>query len=374
MESPLSAPRCRAKSDSEREASRRARIKSKQPDGKQTTCFETPPMRLYEILQVPRTATSRDIATSYKRLVFQHHPDVNAGKSSQFVEITNAFHILKDAKRRYHYDIFGERALEYLNDNHTGEFIVNVYDRANIIAFLVSFLLFNAFLVSFPYLLLLRPAIFYTAIFSPLFLAALALLAPFCRTCVFLWGKVQYRNEQRGLVLSFLKVFFLSFQVLSTTLYYDLGKKMQLVHAAPAVLLESVVFYETYLAQGTTERSFARCLLLFLNPLVGALLMCGLVSEIPLPARCCIPSAIVLHLGLASKVPAPELCLVSLPVLVLSVGVGCFVSGRFFPLGIAAVLLFDVFLAFVLATVVHMYTKSVSRHAVADRNIPSLMI
>lgn len=330
-------------------------------------------MRLYKILQVPRTATSREITASYKRLVFQHHPDVNAGKSNQFVEITNAFHILKDKRRRYHYDIFGERALEYLNDNHAGEFIVNVYDRANIVAFLVSFLLFNTFLITFPYLILLTPTILYSVIFSPLFLAALVLFAPFSRTCVFLWGKLQYRNEQRGLVLSFLKVFFLCFQVLSVTLYYDLGKKMQLLHAAPAIFFESVVFYETYSAKSSAERSFGDRLLL-LNPIVGALLMYGLVSKISLLARCCIPGAIVFHLGLASRIPMPELCLVSLPVTLLSIGVGCFVSRRFFLLGLAAVVLFDVFLAFVLATIVHMYTKNVSRNAVADRNTPSLMI
>ncbi|KAL0265588.1 UNVERIFIED_CONTAM: hypothetical protein PYX00_011301 [Menopon gallinae] len=314
-------------------------------------------MSLYEILQVPRTATPHEIAASYKRLVFQHHPNVNAGRSHQFVEITKAFHILRDPKLRYHYDAFGERALEYLGDNHTGEFIVNVYDRANIVAFLVALALLVAFLAVFPYLLLLAPAVPYSVVFSPLYFAALALLPSFCRASVFLWGRSQYKSERRGLVLSFLKIFFLSLQALSTTLYYDLGKRAPMLHAAPAALLESVVFYETYSAtRGGEGGRLARSLLL-LNPLAGALLMCGLVSDIALPARCCIPSAIVFHLGLASRIPMADLCFVSLPVLLLSVGAGCFIAGRFYPLGIVAVVLFDVFLAFVLVTALQMYTK-----------------
>eukprot|EP00866_Antonospora_locustae_P002205 jgi/Antlo1/2205/584 len=175
-------------------------------------------------------------------------------------------------------------------------------------------------------------------------------------------------------MLSFLKTFFLCFQVLSTTLYYDLGKKLPLLHVTPAAFLESVVFYETYSSQDNALRDFAHNLLIFLNPLVGALLISGLVFEIPLPARCCVPSAIVIHLGLASKIPVFELFLISLPVFILSVGVGCFISGRFLPLGLTSVVLFDIFLAFVLATIVHIYTKNVSRQTVTERNTPSLMI
>lgn len=65
---------------------------------------------LYEILQVPRTATQEEIKSSYRRLARQYHPDVNPNDPTaedKFKEIGMAYEILSDPEKRARYDQFG---------------------------------------------------------------------------------------------------------------------------------------------------------------------------------------------------------------------------------------------------------------------------
>ena len=69
---------------------------------------------LYEILGVSRTAKPEEIKKAYRRLAKQHHPDVNPGNKAaeeRFKEVTAAFEVLSDEKRRKLYDEFGADAL-----------------------------------------------------------------------------------------------------------------------------------------------------------------------------------------------------------------------------------------------------------------------
>src|ERR1035437_1645690 len=65
----------------------------------------------YEVLGVERKASEADIKKAYRRLARKFHPDVNAGDSAakkKFQEIAAAYEVVKDPKRRKHFDQTGD--------------------------------------------------------------------------------------------------------------------------------------------------------------------------------------------------------------------------------------------------------------------------
>ncbi len=81
---------------------------------------------LYEIIGVPRTASTEEIKKAYRRLAKRYHPDVNPGNRSaeeKFKEVTAAFEVLSDEKRRKLYDEFGADALRTgFDEKKAGEY------------------------------------------------------------------------------------------------------------------------------------------------------------------------------------------------------------------------------------------------------------
>ncbi|HEX5904165.1 MAG TPA: molecular chaperone DnaJ [Actinomycetota bacterium] len=64
---------------------------------------------LYEILGVPRDASTEDIRKAYRKLAREHHPDVNADPAAEerFKEVAAAYEILSDSNKRAQYDAYG---------------------------------------------------------------------------------------------------------------------------------------------------------------------------------------------------------------------------------------------------------------------------
>jgi len=60
----------------------------------------------YKVLGVPKTATDKEIARSYRKLAKQYHPDANPGKGAEerFKEISAAYEVLGDPAKRKEYD------------------------------------------------------------------------------------------------------------------------------------------------------------------------------------------------------------------------------------------------------------------------------
>ena len=64
----------------------------------------------YELLGVPRKASTKDIRTAFRKLARKYHPDLNPGdKASEekFKQLQEAYDVLSDSKKRQMYDQYG---------------------------------------------------------------------------------------------------------------------------------------------------------------------------------------------------------------------------------------------------------------------------
>ncbi|CAK1599752.1 unnamed protein product [Parnassius mnemosyne] len=83
---------------------------------------------LYQILQLPKTATPEDVKKSYRKLALKYHPDKNPNNpeaADKFKEVNRAHTILSDVTKRNIYDNYGSLGL-YIAEQF-GEENVNAY-------------------------------------------------------------------------------------------------------------------------------------------------------------------------------------------------------------------------------------------------------
>lgn len=68
------------------------------------------PQDYYQVLGIARDASADEVKKSYRRLAKQYHPDVNRGNKDaeeRFKQISEAYTILSDKKKRQQYDMLG---------------------------------------------------------------------------------------------------------------------------------------------------------------------------------------------------------------------------------------------------------------------------
>jgi molecular chaperone DnaJ len=68
----------------------------------------------YELLNVPRDATSEQIKKAYRKLAMEYHPDRNNGSTEaemRFKELSEAYETLRDPQKRAAYDRYGKEGV-----------------------------------------------------------------------------------------------------------------------------------------------------------------------------------------------------------------------------------------------------------------------
>lgn len=75
----------------------------------------------YDTLGVSKTASEQEIKTAYRRAALKWHPDRNktAEANAKFKEVTKAYEILSDSKKREMYDQYGESAFNRGGPGHS---------------------------------------------------------------------------------------------------------------------------------------------------------------------------------------------------------------------------------------------------------------
>lgn len=75
----------------------------------------------YKILEVEKNASQDDIKKSFRKLAAKYHPDKKGGDEARFKEISEAYAVLSDQKKRAEYDTYG-RSYSGVGGNGPGGF------------------------------------------------------------------------------------------------------------------------------------------------------------------------------------------------------------------------------------------------------------
>ena len=62
----------------------------------------------YNTLGITKSATEEDIKKAFRTLAQKHHPDKKGGNEAKFKEVSEAYSVLSDKKKRAEYDTYGK--------------------------------------------------------------------------------------------------------------------------------------------------------------------------------------------------------------------------------------------------------------------------
>jgi DnaJ family protein A protein 1 len=68
--------------------------------------------KYYDILEVNPNATETELKKAYRKLALKYHPDKNPDEGERFKQISAAYEVLSDPKKREVYDVHGEEGIK----------------------------------------------------------------------------------------------------------------------------------------------------------------------------------------------------------------------------------------------------------------------
>ena len=85
----------------------------------------------YKLLNINQNASDIEIKKSYRKLAMKYHPDRNPNNKKseeKFKQISEAYEVLSDSKKRKSYDQFGHEGIEqYNNSGYTSEKFTDIF-------------------------------------------------------------------------------------------------------------------------------------------------------------------------------------------------------------------------------------------------------
>jgi hypothetical protein len=263
---------------------------------------------LYDLLLVNMESSQDEIHRSFRTLAKKYHPDMRKERCDEFLEINEAYSILKDPYKRDYYDMFGDSAIKYLKDDRLSYLLTRLFDRKNLNIFSISVVLTIPNILFLPFIIRLKNSgiiPFYVYTVSPIILAILLLLIPAYRSMKAMYAR---QHEYRREVSTFLQIHILSLLIISSAMM-GLLKFDEIIDVNTVTVILPYIIFEVFLdirnvrdviRNGGPPKKKCK---LFYHVLARVFSVMVLSFDVPIECKCFVPAFFLIFWFTIEMVP-----------------------------------------------------------------------